>query len=184
MGKWLWLQCENCRKRFQRERSQQAHRIRRGCKEVFCSMQCRGKSRRTSEASRVLRKKLYDERYRAKNRILLIEKKAAYHRRTYDKDEARKLRKKRMAWHVEYCRRYYSDPKRKADKVRYDLEYRASKYGPYAEAYKAMVRLNKELLKLAPDKYERLKARGYYEHGGRGWQRRELTRSRRTGRKV
>lgn len=137
-----------------------------GTGRVFCSQACFGKSRRKKKppiAARRAKKAAYD----AIRRVLLADEikaeKREYYKRAYDPAKAAKVRKKRMAWHVAYCRRYYADPKRKAAKVRYDSNRRAAQYGEFAGAFKLLVRLKREVNKKLPDKYERAKARGYYD---------------------
>lgn len=175
----LTLRCERCRKPFKRARSQHVHRIKRGIAAAFCSRTCSGMARRTSHAEKKKRKADYDACYRTKHARRLKRQKKEHFARTYDPDAARVERKKRAHEHADYIRRYYADPKHKSVKVAYDLDRRAAAFGPYADAYKLLIVLNRELLKRAPDKYERAKARGYYDEGGIGWTRNELTKSRR-----
>jgi hypothetical protein len=151
--------CDNCGERFARQPSQMR------CKQKFCSLVCFGVSRRIDkpEAQRKADKAAYDREYRTKNRALLKEKKSAYFRRTYDPEAARVARKKGAARHAEYCKAYYADPKRKAEKQRYDADRRATVFGPFSDAYKVYLLLKQRVLKQLPDKYERLKAMGYYD---------------------
>jgi hypothetical protein len=74
-----------------------------------------------TKAQKVAEKRIYDMAYRAKNRAMLKEKKRAYFLRTYDPKKAAVKRKKRMHLHVAYCRQ----PRYKAWKRQYDLNYRA-----------------------------------------------------------
>ncbi len=160
----LSLLCETCRKAFCRERSQQIHRKKRGMRRSFCSRKCAGKARRIgrTDAEKKARKQEYDERYRASNRRRLARNKAAWFRRNYDPIAARETRKKSAKRHAEYIRRYNAEPKHKKEKADYDLTRRASEYGEFAGAYKLLLRLYR-----------------YYDQGGRGWQRNELSKSRR-----
>jgi len=128
-------------------------------------MRCAGaaKAKHIPRDEKVAAKAAYDREYRAANRAMLKAKKAAYFQRTYDPAIAADERKSRAPAHAEYIKRYYADPRRKAEKVAYDADRRASAYGEFADAHKALVALKKEVIKLCPDKYERMKARGYYE---------------------
>lgn len=119
---------------------------------LYCNRKCSGLGRRQgkTKAQRVEEKRLYDIEYRAKNREMLKAKHRAYHVRTYDPAKAAVVRKKRMPYHVEYCRR----PEYRAWKKGYDRNYRAKKdYGPFAEAALALGDLN-TALKQRTDKHE------------------------------
>lgn len=142
------------------------NRARKYGRRLFCDKDCAGIARRTIDARTDTEKKLdkreYDMRYRARNRSLLKTKKAAYYQRTRNPEKERAKRRARMAWHVEYCRKYYSDPERKAAKVEYDSARRSRlQYGYWAECHRLYVELCREIRRLEPNKYERLKARGY-----------------------
>lgn len=110
---------------------------------LYCDRACAGMQRRAgkTKAQKVAEKRLYDMAYRAKNRKLLKAKKRAYFERTYDPRKAAIERKKRMHLHVAYCRQ----PRYKAWKRAYDQKYRASEYGPFAEAYLLAINLNREI---------------------------------------
>ena len=156
------LTCEGCAKRFLRRTAEVAYRCRNGIKRTFCSMQCAGSVRRTPKADKVARKKLYDEQYRARHARRIKRRKAIAYQANRDPEKERRKRAERMKYHVEYCRAYYADPKRRAAKVAYDMDRRAAAYGEFAEAYKVYVRLAQANCKRAST-YERLRARGYYE---------------------
>lgn len=94
-----------------------------------------------TKAEKVEAKRLYDIEYRRKNRAMLKAKKAAYFRLTYDPVKAAIERKKRMHLHVAYCRQ----PRYKAWKRLYDRKRRDSKYGPFAEAARLAIELNREI---------------------------------------
>lgn len=96
-------------------------------------------------------KAAYDREYRKKNAARLKEQKAAYFKRTYDPVEAAIKRKKRMPYHVEYCRQ----PEYKAWKKAYDRKRRKGKFGPFAEAYEVLMMLKAEIRKQMPDRFER-----------------------------
>ncbi len=96
---------------------------------------------RRSKGQKVKDKRLYDIEYRKRNRDLLKAKQQAYHLKTYDPDKERIKRKERMPRHVEYCRQ----PEYKRWKREYDRQYRAKKYGPFAESYMLTIDLNRAI---------------------------------------
>lgn len=114
-----------------------------GGNRLFCDRRCSGLGRRDdrTNAQKIEEKRLYDADYRRKNRAMLKAKKAAYHRATYDPAKARIERKKRSAFHVEYCRQ----PSYKLWKREYDRRLRAKVYGPFADAYQLTIDLNREI---------------------------------------
>jgi len=83
----------------------------------------------------------YDREYRKKNREALRKKKHDYFKRTYDPVKAAVKRKETMPRHVEYCRQ----PAYKAKKKEYDEKLRAAAFGEYADAYKTLLVLLKEI---------------------------------------
>lgn len=137
------IKCAHCGKKAYRENGH-INRAKRSGLRVFCSRVCFGLDRRTelSKAELVKRKRLYDHDYRKRDPEALKVRKAAYHQQTYDPTKAARDRKRRMPYHVEYCRR----PEYKAWKAAYDAKLRASEYGPYAEAWMLLMDLNKEIL--------------------------------------
>jgi len=106
------------------------------------------------------RKARYDKEYRKKNRRRIKARAAAYFQRTYDPVKAAKERKKRMPYHVEYCRQ----PWYRAYKREYDKKRRARKFGAFADAYKVLLQLMKEVKKQMPDRFER-----YAQAGRHAW---------------
>ena len=111
---------------------------------IYCGKVCAGLARRKppkTKAQKVAEKASYDAAYRIKNREMLRAKKAAHFRRTYDPEVARVERKKRAAFHAEYCRR----PSYRLWKAEYDRRYRATKYGEFADAYLLTIELNREI---------------------------------------
>ena len=93
---------------------------------------------------------------------MLREKKRESWRRTYDPATARVERKKRSKYHTAYCREYYADPVKKREKVEYDIQRRGRAYADFAEAWRLLIELEREIRTRCPDKYERQKARGYF----------------------
>lgn len=114
---------------------------------LFCDRTCAGLARRKgkTKAQRVEEKRLYDQAYRAENLAMLKAKKAAYHKRTYDPATAAAYRKKRMPYHVEYCRR----PEYRMKKSTYDRHRRAAEYGDFADAFQLTIDLNREIKRRA-----------------------------------
>ena len=106
------------------------------------------------------KKAAYDKEYRKKNSERIKANHAAYFQRTYDPVKAAKERKKRMPQHVQYCRQ----PWYKAWKKEYDRKRRASQFGKFAEAYKALLSLQKEIRKQMPNRFER-----YAQSGRHAW---------------
>jgi hypothetical protein len=136
------VRCDYCCRNTEK-RATEVNRARKIGAALYCDRACAGMARRVpqTKAERVEAKRLYDAEYRRKNRAMLKAKKRAYFQRTYDPVEAARERKKRMHLHVEYCRQ----PRYKAWKREYDLKYRASEYGPFAEAYMLALNLNREV---------------------------------------
>ena len=131
---------------------------------VFCSRKCFGLDRRV-ERSPEEAKRLKQE-YDAARHVALAERlkaeKREYHKRTYDPVAARVKRKARTFDHTAYCRRYYADPTKKNEKVQYDIRRRAVQYADYAESWRLLIELEREIRTRVPDRYERQKGRGYF----------------------
>jgi len=110
---------------------------------MFCNRRCAGLAHRKHKTKLQMReeKAAYDTEYRRLNGKMLKAKKAAWHLATYDPDAARIERKKRMKFHVEYCRR----PSYRRWKQEYDRRYRAMEFGQFADAYKLTLELNREI---------------------------------------
>lgn len=144
--------CARCNKRVR------GHIKRDYCRHVYCGRRCFGLARRVPKRERVAAKAKYDREYRAKNAARLKAEKAAYYQRTRDPEKERKIRKANMARHVAYCRK----PAYRAKKVEYDKRRRADQFGLFGEAWLVLLGLEREIRKQLPDKYERMKARGYF----------------------
>lgn len=96
----------------------------------------------------------YDREYRRKNRELLKVKKAAYFQKTYDPVKAAIERKKRMPYHVEYCRQ----PEYKKKKQIYDHNRMHGRYkGEWIKTALILDELQKEIRRQMPDRFERYK---------------------------
>jgi len=152
------FRCAHCRKRAERPAGH-VNRSRRIGMALYCSRRCSGLARRDgkTKAQRVEEKRIYDAAYRKRNRALLKRKKAAYFRATYDPDKARIERKKRAKQHAEYCRR----PAYKRWKRQYDARYRAKEYGEFADAYRVLLEVNREVRKRI-DSYESKRQQGTF----------------------
>lgn len=120
---------------------------------IFCNRKCAGIGRRKEfpisprNPNWKEMKRVYDAEYREKNKALIRLKKAAYYAKTgpLNREKEREVRKKRMPIHVEYCRQ----PKYKAWKKKYDLDYRAREFAEYADAYKLLLEVEREIRKRA-----------------------------------
>ena len=111
---------------------------------LFCGRKCSGLAKRLHKttAQKKEEKRLYDIEYRNKDPDARKAQKREYHKRTYDPAKAAKVRKARMPYHVEYCRR----PEYKRWKKAYDRKHRAGKfYGSFAEAAMLLNDLNLEI---------------------------------------
>ena len=114
----------------------------------YCGRKCAsmGRRKRKTLAQKKAEKAAYDRRYRAINLQEIKRKKREYFQRTYDPEKAAIERKKRARWHVEYCRRYYADPKNHAGKVEYDRKRRDRiHFGAFAECYELIRKIDEEV---------------------------------------
>lgn len=133
---------------------------------IYCGRACSGLARRVSRSVEELKrlKAEYDKQYRAARRDELKRKKREYFARTYNPEQARAKRAPHMQRHVEYCRRYYADPKKKREKYVYDVERRARMtVGEYADCMILLNELWKEIRTQQPSWYERKKSAGYFD---------------------
>lgn len=153
----MQITCAHCGKQSDKPASA-VNRARAAGLSLYCDRVCSGLGRRKNKSLDQKReeKRLYDAEYRAKNRAMLKAKKAAYHRRTYDPEQARVDRKKRSAQHAEYCRR----PEYREWKREYDRRHRAVKhYGEYADSFLLVMDIRAECLSQMSD-YEMRHAKG------------------------
>ena len=123
----------------------------------YCGKTCFGLAHRLgkTEEQKKAAKAAYDAAYRVKNINRIKKNKREYFQRTYDPAAAREHRKRRMPSHVEYCRR----PEYREKKRQYDADRRASEYGPYAAAYRALLSIEQEV-KCRASWYEVAKSKG------------------------
>lgn len=141
----MQIECAHCGRTAEKPTGH-VNRSRANGLRLYCNRRCAGLARRKprrSKAQRIAEKAAYDREYRRKNRERIKANKAAYFQTTYDPEKARVERKKRMAQHVEYCRR----PAYKVWKSAYDRQRRAAEYGPAADAYLLTLELNREIKK-------------------------------------
>lgn len=136
------IKCPHCGKTAEKDASAVGAALKYG-RRIFCSRLCSGLGRRKhkTKVQKIEEKRLYDMEYRRKNLAEITAKKAAYHKRTYDPVKAAIERKKRMKFHVEYCRR----PSYKLWKREYDRRRRDAEYGPWADAARLTIDLNREI---------------------------------------
>ena len=143
------IKCETCgRTAFKQKGS--VNRARKIGAPLYCSRACAGIARRRFKTPEQKKeeKRLYDIEYRRRNRDRIRAKKAEYFKRTYDPAKAAVERKKRMAQHVEYCRR----PEYRQYKKAYDRQYRAKRlYGGFWEAYLLTLDIRNEVLRQRTD---------------------------------
>lgn len=137
----IQLTCDHCGQKFERQSGQYKYHSQR-CAHVYCSRKCAGLARRLTidaETKKALKAE-YDRNYRATSPTLR-QRRAESYRRNVDREKEKATRQKRMPLHVEYCRR----PEYKAKKVVYDAQLRASEYGEYAECYRLLIMLEREI---------------------------------------
>ena len=141
--------CPQCGCAFKADASR-ANRAARIGSPLHCGKVCAGVARRKGKTTDQKRaeKAAYDAAYRAKNAEMLRVKKARYHEETYDPQQAAIARKRRMPWHVEYCRR----PEYREKKQVYDQKHRAEKtYGDFAECFLLVMKIRGECLEQSTD---------------------------------
>lgn len=127
-------------------------RARRDGYNLYCNRTCSGLGCRLhkTEVQKKEEKRLYDIDYREKNLDRIKARKSEHHKRTYDPLIASIERKKKMLYHLEYCR----SPEYREYKKNYDRKYRDRKnYGDFAEAYHILMKLEIEIEK-GMSKYE------------------------------
>ncbi len=153
----MQITCAHCGKETEKLAGE-VNRARKAGLSIYCDRVCSGLGRRKhkSKAEKVEEKRLYDMEYRRKNRAMLKAKKAAYFQATYDPEIARVERRKREAFHAEYCRR----PEYREWKREYDRRYRAEKeYGEFADCFLLIMDIRAECLSQSSD-YEIRHAKG------------------------
>jgi hypothetical protein len=126
---------------------------------LYCGKACASAARRVERTTeeKKARKAAYDRQYRKRDPDAMKARKAAYYQKTRDPEREREVRKVRMPRHVEYCRR----PEYKAWKHEYDIQLACKEYGEWAETWRLLLDLEKEIRSQATS-YERRVANGYY----------------------
>lgn len=103
------------------------------------------------------KKRLYDLEYRRKNKEKIKDKKKAYYQTESGKAASKRNRDKMKKYHAEYCR----TPEYRLKKHEYDsVNWYVRKYGEYWECMQIVEKIEKKVIQLVPDKYERSKMRG------------------------
>jgi len=122
--------CPQCQKEAELKIGAVNYALKKG-RNIYCSRDCSSEARRKTIEEKKAVKAEYDRKHRENNRERLKKEKADYFKRTYDPVAAAIARKKRMPYHVEFCRK----PEQKAKKKIYDRIHRAKKqYGEYWES--------------------------------------------------
>jgi hypothetical protein len=134
--------CAHCGKSADRPTGH-VNRSRAQGNKLYCGRRCSGLGRRKgkTKAQKKEAKRLYDADYRIRNEAELKVKRAAYFQATYDPKKARIERRKRAKAHAEYCR----TPEYRAWKHAYDQRRTDQQYGPFAEAFRLVIDLNREI---------------------------------------
>lgn len=146
-------------------------RVNRAIKDLaplYCGKPCSAAARRLDADVKKAMKSAYDYEYRQRDPERRKAQRAAYYQRTRDPEKERELRKAKMPQHVEYCRR----PEYRAKKHEYDMQRADAEYGEWAEAWRLLLDLEKEIRSQATA-YERRVANGYYTRNAQK-RRREL----------
>ena len=154
--------CPHCKEPFQ-PKTGAANRADKLGVPIYCSRACSGLARRVSRTpeEKAAAKAEYDRKRReALGDRLRAEKRAAYYA-NHDANLAKQaeLRKREGEYekHLEYLR----TPEYRAKKKQYDEELRKAEYGEFAETWRLLLDLEKEI-RSRQSSYERRKARGYY----------------------
>lgn len=141
---------------------------------LYCDRNCAGLARRrkvelTPEQKKAA-KSAYDKQYRLERHERIKAKKRAWYEANNERiaPVMAAYRKKRMPKHVEYCRQ----PEYRAKKYEYDRQRNESEYGEWAEVWRLLQDLEKEISSQATA-YERRVANGYYTRNAQK-RRREL----------
>jgi hypothetical protein len=156
------LICPQCSVEFDRNTGHVNRSLKIGAP-LYCGLACAGLARRlkvpkTDEQKRA-EKSEYDRKRREEHGIDLRAKKMAAYYADHERNLARakEYRKIRMPKHVEYCRR----PEYRAYKHEYDIKRNSQEYADFAEAWRLLIELEKEIRSQA-SAYERRVANGYY----------------------
>lgn len=137
---------------------------------LYCGRECAGLARRLpkTQEQRKAEKAAYDREYRKRDPEALKAYKALYYQEFRDREKERAARQARMPAHVEYCRR----PEYLAKKHEYDIARACAELGEWADVWRLLLDLEKEIRSQATA-YERRVANGYYTRNAQK-RRREL----------
>lgn len=124
---------------------------------LYCGRVCFGLAHRDNKTieQRKAEKAIYDTEYRADNLAMLKDKKKEYFKRTYDVGAAKIERARLLIDNPERERKrreYMASPEYRAEKKKYDQEFRArKKYGDYWECAILTININQEVKSRASD---------------------------------
>lgn len=130
---------------------------------LYCGLVCSRLARRNKNPptpeEKIAAKAEYDRNRRAKMGDELRAKRMAAYYANHERNLAlqKEARKRRMPYHIEYCRR----PEYRAKKHEYDIAKACEEYGEWAETWRLLLELEKEIRSQATA-YERRVANGYY----------------------
>lgn len=154
------LICPQCRVEFERKAGHVNRSLKIGAP-LYCGRACAGLARRLNKSDEQKRadKAEYDRKRRAEKGIELREQRRSAYYANHDHYKAKhaEYRKTRMPKHVEYCRQ----PAYRAKKHKYDIAKACEEYGEWAETWRLLLELEKEIRSQATA-YERRVANGYY----------------------
>jgi len=145
---------------------------------LYCGKACAGLARRKPKAQEQKRAEKAEYDRNRRNDIEAAQRRKAQRKAYYQANRERLLaemaeyRKVRMPAHVEYCRR----PEYKAKKHEYDKKRNEQEYADFAEAWRLLLEVEKEIRSQA-SAYERRVANGYYTRNAQK-RRRELWQAR------
>jgi len=154
--------CPHCKQSFQ-PKTGAANRADKLGVPIYCSRTCSGLARRVnrSAADKKAAKVEYDRKRReALGDRLRVEKRAAYYA-NHDANLAKQAELRRRDGEYEKHLEYLRTPEYRAKKKQYDEELRKAEYGEFAETWRLLLDLEKEI-RSQQSSYERRKARGYY----------------------
>lgn len=130
---------------------------------LYCGRVCSGMARRVNRTTEEKKaaKAAYDRQRRYElGELLRKEKRDAYYAK-HDENKAKAAELRKTAEYKAKHLAYLSTPEYRAKKKDYDEELRKAEYGDFAETWRLLLDLEKEI-RSRQSSYERRKARGYY----------------------
>lgn len=130
---------------------------------LYCGRVCSGLARRVNRSAEEKKdaKAEYDRQRRAELcEKLRKEKRDAYYA-SHEENKARAAELRRTAEYKEKHLEYLRTPEYRAKKKEYDDKLREAEYADFAESWRLLLALEKEI-RSRQSSYERRKARGYY----------------------